>query len=106
MIKTSDNRNKTIPIIGHNSVNKFVNILNSCYGNLAKFYYDKYGGSVIGVKIFSKKDDGKFKLAEFQGKMISDGCVVPNWGAVIEDWSILGDGLVKNVEVINTDLLL
>ena len=38
--------------------------------------------------------------------MISDGCVVPNWGAVIEDWSILGDGLVKNVEVINTDLLL
>jgi len=106
VIKTSDNRNKTIPIIGHNSVIKFVNILNSCYGNLAKFYYDKYGGSVIGVKIFSKKEDGKFKLAEFQGKMISDGCVVPNWGAVIEDWSILGDGLVKNVEVINTDLLL
>jgi len=106
VIKTNDTQNKTIPIIGHNSVHKFVNILNSCYGNLAKFYYDKYGGSVIGVKILSKKDDGKLKLAEFQGKMISDGCVVPNWGAVIEDWSILGDGLVKNVEVINADLLL
>ena len=85
---------------------KYVNILTSCYGHIAKFYYDKYGGSVIGVKIIPKKEDGKLKIGDYKCKIISDGDVVTNWGAAIEDWQILGDGLVKNVEVVNSDMLL
>ena len=80
--------------------------MRSSYGNIAKFYHDKYGGSVIGVKIIDNKEDGKVKLGGFQGRMLVHNQAVTNWGAVIEDWEILGAGLVKNVEILNTDIML
>jgi len=97
----------TLPILSHNPVCIYVAILQSCYGSLANFYYDKYGGTVVAVKLVNKLEEKeKVKLGEMTNKMLSEGKVSINWGAVIEDWSILGEGLVKDVEIINTDLLL
>ena len=58
------------------------------------------------MKIIDNKEDGKVKLGGFQGRMLVNNQAVTNWGAVIEDWEILGAGLVKNVEILNTDIML
>jgi len=102
----SINEVTTLPILSHNPVTLYVSTLQSCYGSLANFYYDKFGGTVVAVKLVSKDDKQKVKLGELTTKMVMDGKVSTNWGAMIEDWSILGKGLVKEVEVLNTDMLL
>jgi len=96
---------RTLPILSHNPVSIFVSTLQTCYGSLANFYFDKFGGTVIAVKLVTKSEE-KVKLTDLPCKMVGEGVVSTNWGAVIEDWAILGEGLVKEVEVINTDLLL
>ena len=54
---------------------------------------------MIAVKVTGKGTGG--------GRMVSEeGKLVTNWGAVVEDWEVLGEGLVKEVEIINSDLLL
>jgi len=106
-VTTNSSEVQTLPILSHNPVSLYVSTLQSCYGNLANFYFDKFGGTVVAVKLITKLEDKeKVKLGEMNCKMVSEGKVSINWGAVIEDWSILGEGLVKEVEVINTDLLL
>ena len=97
----------TLPILSHNPVSLFVSTLQSCYGNLANFYYDKFGGTVVAVKLITKGEaKEKVKLGDLTCKMVTEGTVSTNWGAVMEDWAILGEGLVREVEVVNTDLLL
>merc|ERR1719318_1939217 len=97
----------TLPILSHNPVTIFVSTLQSCYGNLANFYYDKFGGTVVAVKLITKGEvKDKVKLGDLTCKMVTEGTVSTNWGAVMEDWAILGEGLVREVEVVNTDLLL
>jgi len=106
-MSNTTNEVSTLPILSHNPVSIFVSTLQSCYGNLANFYFDKFGGTVVAVKLLSKEEGKeKVKLGDLTCKMVSEGKVTTNWGAVIEDWSILGEGLVKEVEVLNTDLLL
>ena len=104
----SDEQIKTVPILDHDPVRILVETLTSCYGHLAQFHYDRYGGKVIAVKILEKQkqEADRVKLSEVGGRMLVDGKAVTNWGAVVEDWAILGDGIVKNVEILNTDLLL
>ena len=102
----SDQDIKTIPILDHDPVRILVETLSSCYGHLAKFHYDKYGGTVIAVKILDQGQEARVKLSEVGGRMLTEEKVVTNWGAVVEDWSVLGEGIVKDVEIINTDLLL
>jgi len=101
---------KTIPILDHDPVRILVETLTSCYGHLAKFYYDRYGGTVIAVKILETSDPGeesRVKLADVGGRMLVEASHRPttNWGAVVEDWAVLGKGIVKNVEILNTDSL-
>ena len=97
----------TLPILSHNPVSIFVSTLQACYGHLANFYYDKFGGTVVAVKMVAKLEPKeKVKLGDLTSKMVTGESVSTNWGAVIEDWELLGDGLVKEVEVVNTDLLL
>ena len=42
---------RTLPVLEYNPALKLVQELNQSFDNIAKFYYDKYGGSVIGVKV-------------------------------------------------------
>ena len=102
----SDQDIKTIPILNHDPVRILVETLTSSYGHLAKFHYDKYGGTVIAVKILEQRQEARPKLSEIGGRMLVEGKAVTNWGTVVEDWAVLGEGIVKKVEILNTDLLL
>ena len=42
---------RIVPVLEYNPALNFVKELNQSFHNIAKFYYDKYGGSVIGVKV-------------------------------------------------------
>merc|ERR1712059_218386 len=95
-----------LPIVDFNPVSLYVTELQQSYGHLANFYYDKYGGNVVAVKILSEAS--KVKISDLSAKMVGSGGakIVNNWSAITEDWKILGEGLVKDVEIINSDLLL
>ena len=47
----------------------------------------------------------KVNVGALSGKMVKEGIVSTNWGAVMEDWSILGEGLIREIQVVNTDAM-
>ena len=47
----------------------------------------------------------KVNVGALSGKMVKEGVVSTNWGAIMEDWSILGEGLVREIQVVNTDAM-
>lgn len=49
--KLSGKEDSTIPVLEYDPAQILVRELNQSFQNIAKFYYDKYGGSVIGVKV-------------------------------------------------------
>uniref|UniRef100_A0ACB8ENP9 Nucleolar protein 6 n=1 Tax=Sphaerodactylus townsendi TaxID=933632 RepID=A0ACB8ENP9_9SAUR len=73
------------------------------FGDLALFFYDKHGGEVIGVlwkpSSFAPQP---FKASTMRGRMMlmssSESLMVPNVTAILEDFEVLGEGLVKAVE--------
>ena len=44
-------------------------------------------------------------VGALSGKMVKEGVVSTNWGAIMEDWNILGEGLVREIQVVNTDAM-
>jgi len=101
-------RPSLVPVVGYNPVKKYVEELRASYSHLAMFFYDQFGGTVIAVKFKTFSKEEKFKTTELWSRELAEtGTGVSiNWGAVIEDWSILGEGLVKNVTCQNIDKLL
>ncbi|NXI45898.1 NOL6 protein, partial [Galbula dea] len=73
------------------------------FSELALFFYDKHGGEVIAVlwKPFSFQPQ-PFKVSSMKGRMVttlnSEPVCVPNVEAILEDFEVLGEGLVKSVE--------
>jgi len=102
----NDEASSCLPVVDFHPVSRYVEELQTCYSSVGKFFHDKYGGTVIGVKLV--KDDDKSKIFKLGCKTIGNasGKLITNWGAIIEDWRILGEGIVKDVEVVNSDLLL
>ena len=47
----------------------------------------------------------KVNVGALSSRMVKDGVVSTNWGAVMEDWCILGDGLVREIQVVDTDAM-
>ncbi|NXW80132.1 NOL6 protein, partial [Hirundo rustica] len=87
-----------------------VTVLNLClfstqdaFDDLALFFYDKHGGEVIAVlwKPLSFQPQ-PFKVSSMKGRKVTtlnnELVCVPNVEAILEDFEILGEGLVKNVE--------
>ncbi|KAL8204174.1 UNVERIFIED_CONTAM: Nucleolar protein 6 [Gekko kuhli] len=72
------------------------------FGEVALFFYDKYGGEVIGVLWKpSGFEPQPFKASTMRGRMLapsSESLTVPNVAAILEDFEILGEGLVRAVE--------
>ena len=94
----------TIPIVEHEPVALYVAQLEAAYGSLANFYYDRFGGSVVAVKLVAAREGGK--VGQVAAREARDGGLAVNWGAVMEDWRVLGDGLVREVQVLDTDAML
>ncbi|NXG08518.1 NOL6 protein, partial [Sakesphorus luctuosus] len=73
------------------------------FGDLAMFFYDKHGGEVIAVlwKPLSFQPQ-PFKVSSMKGRKVAtlnnELVCVPNVEAILEDFEVLGEGLVKSVE--------
>ncbi|KAG8505889.1 Nucleolar protein 6 [Galemys pyrenaicus] len=92
-----------MPVLGFDPPQLYLAQLKEAFGDLALFFYDQHGGEVIGVlwKPTSFQPQ-PFKASNTKGRMVvSKGgelVMVPNVEAILEDFAILGEGLVQAVE--------
>ncbi|XP_006098834.1 nucleolar protein 6 isoform X1 [Myotis lucifugus] len=92
-----------MPVLGYDPPQLYLAQLREAYGDLALFFYDQHGGEVIGVlwKPTSFQPHS-FKASNTKGRMVvSQGgemVMVPNVEAILEDFAVLGEGLVRAVE--------
>ncbi|XP_075042504.1 nucleolar protein 6 isoform X2 [Mixophyes fleayi] len=91
------------PVVDYDPVQFYLNELRESYGEFALFLYDAFGGEVIGV-IWNPSSftPQSFKTTSVNGRIMdrkSDNLLlVPNVEAMVEDFQILGKGLVSRVE--------
>ncbi|KAF7989496.1 hypothetical protein HCN44_008170 [Aphidius gifuensis] len=96
-----------IPIVEFDPVQYYLKELRNIYSDLALFFHDTYGGSIIGVLLkpsaLEKKD---FKITNINCRKLdnSNGKLVLNLAAIIEDFSIIGRDVVDKVEYQNKNL--
>ncbi|KAM4616374.1 nucleolar protein 6 [Polymixia lowei] len=92
-----------LPVIDYNPVSLYLVELRESFGDLALFFCDPYGGTVIAVLWKPKA----FKPVPFKTSQISarhvevtgeEAHTVPNVEAILEDFRVMGRGLVKSVE--------
>ncbi|XP_045418924.1 nucleolar protein 6 isoform X1 [Lemur catta] len=92
-----------MPVLGYDPPQLYLAQLREAFGDLALFFYDQHGGEVIGVlwKPTSFQPQS-FKASSAKGRMVvSKGrelVMVPNVEAILEDFAVLGEGLVQAVE--------
>ncbi|KFO35328.1 nucleolar protein 6 isoform X1 [Fukomys damarensis] len=92
-----------MPVLGYDPPQLYLAQLREAFGDLALFFYDQHGGEVIGVlwKPTSFQPQ-PFKASSTKGRMVvSQGeelVMVPNVEAILEDFAVLGEGLVQAVE--------
>ncbi|KAM9096445.1 nucleolar protein 6 [Sarcophilus harrisii] len=92
-----------LPVLCYDPPSLYLDQLRKAFGDLALFFYDQHGGEVIGV--LWRPDSFQpqpFKATSVQGRMVvsqrGDLVTVPNVEAILEDFAILGKGLVQTVE--------
>lgn len=95
-----------MPVLDFNPVEKYVQELRSAYGQFALFFYDMYGGDTVSV--LWKPDIKNYREFQIVNAHALKPIVVnnevqhvPNVEAIIEDFRIIGQGLVENIEVHN-----
>ncbi|CAG5922329.1 unnamed protein product [Menidia menidia] len=92
-----------LPVIDYNPVSLFLTELREAFGDLALFFCDPYGGMVISVlwkpKAFAP---AAFKTSHMCARTVkvtgAEANTVPNVEAILEDFRVMGKGLVKSVE--------
>ncbi|TRY71822.1 hypothetical protein TCAL_04750 [Tigriopus californicus] len=96
---TKDIDPKTFPVVDYNPVQCYLSDLRDSYGSVADFFYGQ-GTPAIGVKLTREALDQIPVKSRKQGggKFILGGKRVHSIEAMIEDFEILGFGLVKSVE--------
>ncbi|KAB0805541.1 hypothetical protein PPYR_02511 [Photinus pyralis] len=91
-----------IPIVNFSPVENYLKELRHYYGSYALFFHNSYGGNVIGVlwkpHIFESKP---FKVSNIEGRKVHKKHLVLNEEAIIEDFAILGNGLVQSVKKVS-----
>ncbi|XP_067840686.1 nucleolar protein 6 [Heptranchias perlo] len=92
-----------MPVVDYDPVQCYLRELRSAFGEFALFFCDAHGGSLIAVlwkpQAFTPQP---FKTSHINAKMLETKAnglqMVPNVEAIMEDFEILGAGLVKSVE--------
>ncbi|KAF7651428.1 hypothetical protein LDENG_00111260 [Lucifuga dentata] len=92
-----------LPVIDYNPVAVYLAELREVFEDLALFFCDPYGGTVIAVlwkpKAFIPVP---FKTSQMFARSVEvtgeEAQTVPNVEAILEDFRIIGKGLVKSVE--------
>ncbi|XP_063383076.1 nucleolar protein 6 [Cydia fagiglandana] len=97
-----DGAGDVIPVVEFNPVTKYLDELKSAYSDFALFFHDYYGGEIIAVlwkpDIGDEKDFQVASASALRPTGKSDKYKV-NTAAIVEDFKILGAGLVKHVTV-------
>ncbi|KAL6436886.1 hypothetical protein ACFW04_004922 [Cataglyphis niger] len=90
-----------IPVTDFDPVQCFLKDLRDGYGDYALFFHDTYGGTVIGVLLKPAALEYKnFKVADVNcRKLNSDGKLALNVSAMIEDFYVLGRGIIRAINV-------
>nr|CAD7404931.1 unnamed protein product [Timema cristinae] len=95
-----------LPVVGFNPVQYYLQELRETYGEFALFFHDPYGGEVVGVSL----DTCSLGGIGLQGECTDDLLVgkgpkiEPNIDTIVENFYILGTGLVRSVETNNSKL--
>ncbi|XP_068616860.1 nucleolar protein 6 [Brachionichthys hirsutus] len=92
-----------LPVIDYNPVTLYLTELRDAFGDLALFFCDPYGGTVIAVlwkpKAFVpipfKTSQASARNVAADGDQASSS---PNVEAILEDFRVIGKGLVRSVE--------
>lgn len=97
---------KTLPVYDYEPVDRLLKELTAAYGDKARFFYDRYGGPLIGVMWIDKAWSGptEFKVSHVNGcALVAPGTtggekqLAPNLEAICQDFLIMGRGLVSSV---------
>lgn len=104
-----------MPVVDFNPVDKYLSELEATFSEFALFFHDKYGGTFIAVawkphafipQSFKVSHahcripvEGGWKGAKKQKTAAS--VLVPDVKAILADFQLLGQGLVKSVEVLS-----
>ncbi|XP_066568043.1 nucleolar protein 6 [Amia ocellicauda] len=94
---------KSLPVIDFNPVDRYLAELRAAFGDLALFFCDPYGGLVITVlwkpQAFKPQP---FKTAQMNARRVEvigdEVHTLPNVEAILEDFRVMGAGLVTEVE--------
>ncbi|XP_046624374.1 nucleolar protein 6 isoform X1 [Neodiprion virginianus] len=89
-----------IPVVDFNPVQIYLQELRENYEEYALFFHDTFGGHVIGVLIKpSALEPKEFKVSNVNCRKITDdGKLVLNVSAMLEDFYVLGKGLVRSID--------
>ncbi|XP_051786056.1 nucleolar protein 6-like [Erpetoichthys calabaricus] len=93
-----------MPIVEFDPVSIYLKELRDAFGELALFFCDPNGGLIIAVlwkpQAFSKQT---FRASHMNARLVEIGSngaqTVPNVEAILEDFEILGAGLVEKLEI-------
>ncbi|KAL4228055.1 Nucleolar protein 6 [Mactra antiquata] len=97
----------TFPVTNFDPPQLFLQELKKHFKELALFFYDKYGGTVIGllwkpvVKEEKEFKVSNIKCSELLTKSTGQVKLVKNISSIIEDMKILGKGLINKIEINN-----
>ncbi|KAM4576086.1 nucleolar protein 6 [Odontesthes bonariensis] len=92
-----------LPVIDYNPVCLYLTELREAFGDLALFFCDPYGGTVISVLWKPKAFvPAPFKTSQVCARTVEvtedEANTVPNVEAILEDFRVMGKGLIKSVE--------
>lgn len=92
------------PVVDFDPVGRFLEELRITFGHFADFYYGRSAGPVVGVKLRpfvvdqTPVDSSQSNhLKNCTGRFVSNGRLVANVEAMVEDFTVLGSGIVREV---------
>ncbi|XP_009473021.1 PREDICTED: nucleolar protein 6, partial [Nipponia nippon] len=103
VVKNSTAVKILFPVVDYDPVQCYLQELRDTFSDLMLLFYDKRGGEVVAVlwKPLSFQPQ-PFKVSSMKGRMVTtlnnELVCVPNVEAILEDFEVLGEGLVKSVE--------
>jgi U3 small nucleolar RNA-associated protein 22 len=98
---------KPLPVYDFEPVDCLLKELRTCYGDKCRFFYDRYGGSLIGVMWIDKawSVPSEFRVSHINASTLvapsttsGEKRLAPNLEAICQDFLIIGHGLVNSVK--------
>uniref|UniRef100_A0A4W4G174 Nucleolar protein 6 n=1 Tax=Electrophorus electricus TaxID=8005 RepID=A0A4W4G174_ELEEL len=91
------------PVVDFDPVKLYLSELKDAFGDVALFFYDPHGGTVIAVlwkpKTFHPQPFKTSLMNARQVNVTDAATTVPNVEAIVRDFHVMGEGLVNKVEL-------